>query len=200
MNSSIHILFFYIYETDSILELVRYSLDSSCHSDLLWQLEFGDFGSDFEIRNKYINERLLVYMNLGWPNEYKIHHIVPINAAPASIRPNFLYFSIFSQTLLNLLIFLILWIFSHHSKLLWQLIGNPEDFQLSHELHVTTKYPKPVIQRLSCQGVYIKKRVLGPYNWKITNRSPENSLRFVIFGQYFCEYARYRPKWLKSTT
>ena len=47
---------------------------------------------------------------------------------------------------------------------------------------------------LSCRGVYIKKRVLGPYNWKITKRSPENFLRFVIFGQYFCEYARYRPK------
>ena len=30
-------------------------------------------------------------------------------------------------------------------------------------------------------------------------RSPENTLKFVIFGQFFCEFARYMPKWPKFT-
>ena len=28
-------------------------------------------------------------------------------------------------------------------------------------------------------------------------RSPENTLKFVVFGQFFCEYVRYMLKWPK---
>ena len=58
--------------------------------------------------------------------------IVPNNAAPASIRANFLYFSLFSQTLRNLLIFSILWIFRLEF----------DDLGLKKPLYASTKDPQ----------------------------------------------------------
>ena len=58
--------------------------------------------------------------------------IVPNNAAPASIRANFLYFSLFSQTLWNLLIFSILWIFRLEF----------DDLVLKKPLYASTKDPQ----------------------------------------------------------
>ena len=128
----------------------------------------------FEIRNKYIKERLLlleppppplkVALDDHWGESVGgVQHLKEVHCfllslnffycchpadqeqlngrqaklvrntiVPASIRANFLYFSLFSQTLRNLLIFSILWIFRLEF----------DDLGLKKPLYASTKDPQ----------------------------------------------------------
>ena len=110
---------------------------------------------------------------------HEMAHVAPLPACENVALFSFFFFFIFSLFLSSVQLFLCRSLLIFYP---WLLLPSQSSYKNPKSPpKLGQKQWFLVIQWLSCQGVYVKKKVLAVIIKKKTNRWPENTQKFVIF-------------------